>query len=61
MTAGKEVHCFVGFTGGEILNIEKVNVIYFPDSEKNYGKVENLHLSTTHYVVDRLIEKFTVN
>ena len=58
--AGKEVHCFVGFSGGEILTFEKVNVIYFPDSEKNYGKVENLHLSTTHYVVDRLIEKFTV-
>ena len=61
LTAGKEVHCFVGFTGGEVLNIEKVNVIYFPDSEKNYGIAENLHLTATHYVVDRLIEKFAVN
>ena len=26
--AGKEVHCFVGFSGGEILTFEKVNVIY---------------------------------
>lgn len=61
LAAGKEVHCFVGFTGGEVLNIEKVNVIYFPDSEKNYGIAENLHLTATHYVVDRLIEKFAVN
>ena len=61
LTAGKEVHCFVGFTGGEILNIEKVNVIYFPDSEKNYGIAENLHLTATHYVVDRLIKKFIVS
>jgi D-sedoheptulose 7-phosphate isomerase len=61
LAAGKEVHCFVGFSGGEVLNIEKVNVIYFPDSEKNYGIAENLHLTATHYVVDRLIEKFAVN
>ena len=61
LTAGKEVHCFVGFTGGEILNIEKVNVIYFPDSEKNYGIAENLHLTATHYVVDRLIKIFNVS
>ena len=61
LAAGKEVHCFVGFNGGEVLNIEKVNVIYFPDSEKNYGIAENLHLTATHYVVDRLIEKFAVN
>ena len=61
LAAGKEVHCFVGFSGGEVLNIEKVNAIYFPDSEINYGIAENLHLTATHYVVDRLIEKFSVN
>lgn len=60
LEAGKEVHCFVGFDGGEILNIKKVNVIYFPDSKKNYGIAENLHLTATHYVVDKLIEKFAV-
>jgi len=61
LAAGKDVHCFVGFSGGEVLNIEKINVIYFPDSGKNYGMAENLHLTAAHYVVDRLIEKFAVN
>ena len=61
LSVGKEVHCFTGFSGGEVLGMEKANVIHFPDSEKNYGIAENLHLTATHYVVDRLIEKFTVN
>ena len=60
LTAGKEVHCFVGFSGGEILTIEKANIVFFPDAEKNYGMVENLHLITSHYVIDCLVEKFTV-
>ena len=54
----KEVHCFIGFDGGEVLNIKKVNVIYFPDTGKDYGIVENLHLTASHFVIDRLIEKF---
>ena len=54
----KEVHCFIGFDGGEILNIKKANIIYFPDSRKDYGIVENLHLTASHYVIDRLVEKF---
>ena len=57
----KEVHCFIGFDGGEIINIEKANVIYFPDKSKDYGIVENLHLTAAHYVVDRLVEKFNGN
>ena len=54
----KEVHCFIGFDGGEVLNIKKANVIYFPDNRKDYGIVENLHLTASHFVIDRLIEKF---
>jgi len=54
----KEVHCFIGFGGGEIINIKNTNVIYFPDPKKNYGVVENLHLTVSHYIVDRLVEKF---
>jgi len=54
----KEVHCFIGFNGGEILKIKNANVIYFPDTRKDYGIVENLHLTASHYVVDRLVEKF---
>jgi len=61
LAEGKEVHCFVGFSGGEILKVKKANVIYFPDVEKNYGIAENLHLTAAHYVVDRLIEKFTTS
>ena len=55
----KKVYCFVGFDGGEIANIEKANLVHFPDVNKNYGLVENLHLTAAHYIVDRLIEKFT--
>ena len=55
----KKVYCFVGFDGGEIANIEKANLVHFPDVNKNYGLVENLHLTASHYIVDRLIEKFT--
>lgn len=28
LTAGKEVHCFVGSSGGEILTIEKANIVF---------------------------------
>lgn len=55
----KKVYGFVGFDGGEIANIKKVKSVYFPDVNKNYGIVENLHLTVSHYIVDRLIEKFT--
>ena len=54
----KKVYCFVGFNGGEIVDIKKANSVYFPDVNKNYGLVENLHLMASHYIVDRLVEKF---
>lgn len=54
----KEVHSFIGFDGGEIIDIKQVNVIYFPDRRKDYGIIENLHLTASHYVVDKLVEKF---
>ena len=49
----KEVHSFIGFDGGEIIDIKQVNVIYFPDRRKDYGIIENLHLTASHYVVDK--------
>jgi phosphoheptose isomerase len=58
LEANKEVHCFIGFNGGEIINIKNTNVVYFPDPKQDYGMVENLHLTASHYIVDRLIEKF---
>ena len=61
LEAKKEVHCLIGFDGGEIINIKNANVIYFPDSKQDYGIVENLHLTATHYIVDRLVEKFNGN
>jgi phosphoheptose isomerase len=61
LEAKKEVHCLIGFDGGEIINIKNANVIYFPDSKQDYGIVENLHLTAAHYVVDRLVEKFNGN
>ena len=61
LEAKKEVHCFIGFSGGEILNIKNANLIYFPDPKQDYGIVENLHLTASHYIVDRLVEKFNGN
>lgn len=54
----KKVYCFVGFDGGEIASIKEAKALYFPDENKNYGIVENLHLTVSHYIVDRLVEKF---
>ena len=54
----KEVYCFAGFNGGQVLNITEAKTILFPDKNKNYGVAENLHLTATHYVIDKLIEKF---
>ena len=61
LDAKKEVHCLIGFDGGEIINIKNANVIYFPDPKQDYGIVENLHLTASHYIVDRLVEKFNGN
>ena len=58
LEAKKEAHCFIGFNGGEIINIKNANIIYFPDPKQDYGIVENLHLAASHYIVDRLVEKF---
>jgi len=55
---GKRVFCFVGFDGGKIITNNKVKSIYFSDTKKNYGIVENLHLLASHFIVDRLVEKF---
>ncbi len=41
--------------------MNKINAIYFPDARNDYGVAENLHLIASHYIVDRLIEKFTEN
>jgi len=54
----KRVFCFVGFDGGKIITNNKVKSIYFSDTKKNYGIVENLHLLASHFIVDRLVEKF---
>jgi D-sedoheptulose 7-phosphate isomerase len=61
ITYGKEIFCFVGFDGGKVIKMNKVNAIYFPDVRNDYGVAENLHLIASHYIVDRLIEKFTEN
>ena len=58
---GKETFCFVGFDGGKVIKMNKINAIYFPDARNDYGVAENLHLIASHYIVDRLIEKFTEN
>ena len=57
----KEVYCFIGFDGGKLFEHKKAKQVFFPDSNRNYGIVENVHLAATHYVIDRLIEKFMEN
>lgn len=61
LEARKRVHCFVGFDGGIIRKLTNANIIFFPDPERDYGKIENLHLSAAHYVIDSLLEKFGGN
>ena len=61
LAVNKEVFCFVGFDGGEVIKIDSIKSIFFPDSCRNYGIAENLHLTAAHYVIDRLIQKFRGN
>jgi D-sedoheptulose 7-phosphate isomerase len=58
---GKEAFCFVGFDGGKVIKNNKIKTIHFVDTRNDYGVAENLHLLASHYIVDRLIEKFTEN
>jgi phosphoheptose isomerase len=55
---GKQAFCFVGFDGGRVIKNNKIKTIHFTDTKKNYGVTENLQLMASHYVVDRLVEKF---
>jgi D-sedoheptulose 7-phosphate isomerase len=55
---GKEAFCFVGFDGGKVITNNKIKTIHFADKRNDYGVVENLHLIASHFVVDRLVEKF---
>jgi len=59
LEANKQVYCFIGFDGGKLMQIKKAIPIFFSDSNRNYGIAENIHLTATHYVIDRLIEKFS--
>lgn len=56
---GKEAFCFVGFDGGKVIKNHEIKSIYFADTRNDYGVAENLHLLASHYIVDRLVEKFT--
>ena len=58
LSLGKEVFCFVGFDGGKVIKINKVKSIHFSDKKNDYGIAENLHLVASHYIIDRLVEKF---
>lgn len=55
----KEAFCFIGFDGGKVITNNKIKTIYFADKGNDYGVAENLHLIASHFIVDRLVEKFT--
>jgi D-sedoheptulose 7-phosphate isomerase len=55
----KEAFCFVGFDGGQVIKNNEIKSIHFADTRNDYGVAENLHLLASHYIVDRLVEKFT--
>lgn len=49
--------CFVGFDGGIVSRIPEVETIFFRDDKKNYGQIENIHLSVCHYIIEKLNSK----
>ena len=48
---------FLGFNGGVIATMPNVKSILFMDDVQNYGLIENVHLSATHFVIDQLMKK----
>lgn len=46
---------FIGFDGGEISKISGVTKIFFPDIHKNYGHIENIHLSACHFIIEEIL------
>jgi D-sedoheptulose 7-phosphate isomerase len=55
---GKKAFCFVGFDGGKVITNNKIKTIYFADTRNDYGIAENIHLLASHFIIDRLVEKF---
>lgn len=51
---------FLGFCGGEIRKNNKIEHLLFTDEEKNYGLVENIHLTASHFVIDCLAKEFGI-
>lgn len=49
--------CFVGFDGGLLARIPNLEPILFKDDKKNYGHVENIHLISCHYIIEKLNER----
>jgi len=51
---------FVGFDGGSTLKDASPRVIHASTPLGEYGQVENLHLLLCHFLVDLLVEEFSV-
>ena len=51
---GLNCWAFLGFDGGKSKTIDGINSIIFPDINRNYGIVENIHLMATHFIIDEL-------
>lgn len=44
----------LGFDGGLIALMPGVKKLIFPDKTRNYGIIENIHLSATHFIIDQI-------
>lgn len=53
-TKNAKIHVFVGFDGGRVLDVEGINLIFLECNRGEYGKIENIHASMCHFIVDKL-------
>lgn len=60
VSMGLDSWAFVGFDGGAIYSLGEVKAIKFT-SKKDYGLVENIHMSLSHYFIDNLVQYFIKN
>jgi D-sedoheptulose 7-phosphate isomerase len=55
-----KIWSFVGFDGGATKKLADSRVIHFSTPLGEYGQVENVQLLVCHFLVDILIEEFTI-
>jgi D-sedoheptulose 7-phosphate isomerase len=57
---GLKIWSFVGFDGGSTLKFAGSRIIHSPSPLGEYGQVENVQLSICHFLVDSLVQEFSL-